>query len=125
MKLVIDMNLSPDWVPVLVDAGHVAAHWFSVGAPTAKDHDILMWARERQYVVFTHDLDFGAILAATEADSPSVIQVRTQDPTPEHCRHIVMDTRNRHAAALADGALISVDERRARVHLLPLKSRGR
>ena len=124
MKLVIDMNLSPDWVPVLVQAGHVAMHWSSVGAPTAKDREILIWARERQHVVFTHDLDFGAILAATAADSPSVMQVRTQDPTPEHCRHIVVDTLKRHAAALAVGALISVDENRARVHLLPLKSRG-
>lgn len=31
------------------------------------------------YVVFTHDLDFGDILAATNADDPSVIQVRTQN----------------------------------------------
>jgi predicted nuclease of predicted toxin-antitoxin system len=124
MKLVVDMNLSPDWTPVLVRAGHVAAHWSSIGAPTAKDREILMWARERQHVVFTHDLDFGAILAATEADSPSVIQVRTQDPTPEHCRHIVVDTLSRHADALAAGALVSVDENRARVHLLPLRSRG-
>ena len=124
MKLVIDMNLSPDWAPVLVHAGHVATHWSFVGAPTAKDREILMWARDRQFVLFTHDLDFGAILAATQADSPSVIQVRTQDPTPEHCRHIVVDILQRHAAALAAGALISVDENRARVHLLPLKSRG-
>lgn len=124
MKFVIDMNLSPDWAPVLVQAGHVAAHWSSIGAPTAKDREILMWARERQYVVFTHDLDFGAILAATEANAPSVIQVRTQDPTPEHCCHIVVDTIGRHAAALAAGALVSVDENRSRVHILPLKRRG-
>jgi predicted nuclease of predicted toxin-antitoxin system len=33
MKLVIDMNLSPDWVPVLLQAGHTATHWSSVGTP--------------------------------------------------------------------------------------------
>ena len=120
MKFVIDMNLSPDWVPVLRQAGHTATHWSSVGSPRAKDREILTWARERQQVVFTHDLDFGAILAATDADSPSVVQVRTQDPTPEHCGHMVVDIVQRHASALATGALISVDENRARVRLLPL-----
>jgi len=34
--------------------------------------------------VFTHDLDFGDILAATGAEAPSVIQVRTEDTTPFH-----------------------------------------
>lgn len=121
MKLVIDMNLSPGWVPVLMQAGHTATHWSSVGSPRAKDREILTWARQRKEVVFTHDLDFGAILAATDADAPSVIQVRTQDPTPESCGNIVLDTLRRHAQALADGALISVDENRARVRLLPLK----
>lgn len=123
MNLVIDMNLSPDWVPVLCQAGHTATHWSLVGSPLAKDREILTWARERRQVVFTHDLDFGAILAATAADSPSVIQIRTQDPTPEHCGRVVVYTLHRYGDALAAGALISVDENRARVHLLPLKKR--
>jgi len=123
MKLVIDMNLSPDWVPVLLRAGHAAVHWSSVGSPRARDSEILTWARERQHVVFTHDLDFGAILAATDANAPSVLQVRTEDPTPQHCSGIVLDSIKRHAAALTEGALISVDEHRARVRILPLKRR--
>ena len=27
MKLLVDMNLSPRWVPFLLDAGHEAVHW--------------------------------------------------------------------------------------------------
>ena len=121
IKLVIDMNLSPDWGAVLHQAGHEAIHWSTVGSPTAKDREILAWAREREHVVFTHDLDFGAILAATDADSPSVLQVRTQDPTPEHCARIITATLARHADVLAKGALVSVDENRARVRILPLR----
>ncbi len=30
MKLLIDMNLSPRWVDVLVNAGFDAAHWASL-----------------------------------------------------------------------------------------------
>jgi predicted nuclease of predicted toxin-antitoxin system len=124
MKVVLDMNLTPDWIPLLAQAGHTAVHWSSVGSPRAKDSEILAWAREREQVVFTHDLDFGAILAATDADSPSVVQVRTQDPTPEHCGEIILNTLDRHATALAEGALISVDENRARVHILPIRTRN-
>jgi predicted nuclease of predicted toxin-antitoxin system len=123
VKLVLDMNLTPDWVPVLAQAGHTAAHWASVGDPRARDCEILAWARERQQVVFTHDLDFGSILAATGAFSPSVLQVRTQDPTPDHCGDMILDTLRRYTEALSEGALISVDETRARVRLLPLKQR--
>lgn len=121
MRLVIDMYLSPDWVAVLTKAGHTAVHWSTVGSPAAKDREILAWAREREQVVFTHDLDFGAILAATHADSPSVLQVRTQDPTPEHCGQTITATLARHADVLAKGALVSVDQNRARVRILPLR----
>ncbi|RJP46479.1 MAG: hypothetical protein C4548_02720 [Desulfobacteraceae bacterium] len=121
MKIVLDMNLTPDWVPLLAQAGHTAVHWSTIGSPRAKDREIMTWARERGQVVFTHDLDFGAILAATAAVSPSVLQIRTQDPTPEHCGEVILNTLQRHAKALEDGALISVDENRARVRLLPLR----
>ncbi|MCX6348048.1 MAG: DUF5615 family PIN-like protein [Candidatus Aureabacteria bacterium] len=120
MKLVIDMNLSPAWVTVLAEAGHEAIHWSSVGASGAPDHEILTWARKNGRVVFTHDLDFGAILAATDAESPSVIEMRTQDPTPDHCANLVIEVLRQNAARLAAGTLISVDEDRARVRLLPL-----
>jgi predicted nuclease of predicted toxin-antitoxin system len=120
MNIVIDMNLSPNWVATLANAGHVVRHWSTIGAPNATDREILIWARDNDHVVFTHDLDFGAILAATSADAPSVIQIRTQDPTPQRCQSAILDTLKRHAAMLANGALVSVDENRSRVRLLPL-----
>ena len=91
MKLLIDMNLSPAWVSVLEEAGHEAIHWSTVGSPSAPDHEILSRARREGYVLFTHDLDFSAILAATDADAPSVIQVRAQDVTPESAKDAVLD----------------------------------
>jgi Domain of unknown function (DUF5615) len=38
----------------------------------------MRWARRNSYLIITHDLDFGAILTATNAQYPSVLQVRTQ-----------------------------------------------
>ena len=36
------------------------------------------FARVNGYVVLTHDLDFGAILAATHGNKPSVVQIRSE-----------------------------------------------
>jgi predicted nuclease of predicted toxin-antitoxin system len=120
MNLLIDMNLSPAWVQVLAAEGHVAVHWSTVGSPRAPDSELLGWARINGFVVFTHDLDFGAILAATSAVSPSVIQIRTRDPTPEVCSEVVLSVLRAYAAVLREGALVSVDRERSRAHILPL-----
>jgi predicted nuclease of predicted toxin-antitoxin system len=37
MKILINMNLSPEWVSVLKDAGHEAFYWSHIGEPSAPD----------------------------------------------------------------------------------------
>ena len=83
MKIVVDMNLSPIWVGFLTYEGFDAVHWSQIGDPRAEDSTIMLWARSNDHVVFTHDLGFSALLAAGGEDSPSVIQVRSQDVLPE------------------------------------------
>ena len=123
MKILIDMNLSPAWVSVLKEAGHAAIHWSTIGAPNATDREILAWAKAKGYVLFTHDFDFGAILAATDAEAPSVIQIRTQDITPDHAKNLLLNVIKRFFQDLLRGALISVDEEKSRVRMLPLRQR--
>lgn len=65
MKILIDMNLSPRWVAFLTQAGWEAVHWSTVGDPRATDQSLMAYAREQGYVLFTHDLDFGILLALT------------------------------------------------------------
>ncbi|MEG3848166.1 DUF5615 family PIN-like protein [Microcoleus sp. herbarium19] len=69
MKILIDMNLSPEWTVVFTKYGIESLHWSTVGDPRATDRVIMDWARVNDYAVFTHDLDFGALLAATQADA--------------------------------------------------------
>jgi predicted nuclease of predicted toxin-antitoxin system len=121
MKILIDMNLSPAWVPVLQEAGHTASHWSTIGTPNAPDSEVLLWAKVNGYVLFTHDFDFGAILAVTEAEGPSVIQIRAQDISPDHTKNLFLNIINKFAQNLLQGALISVDEEKSRVRLLPLR----
>ncbi|MEX2599526.1 MAG: DUF5615 family PIN-like protein [Dehalococcoidia bacterium] len=120
MKIVIDMNLSPVWVSALEDQGFQCVHWSTVGDARAADSVILKWARDNGYVVFTNDLDFGAILAASQAPGPSVIQLRSQNITPGHLLGLLVRALQDHAAVLEQGALISIDESRLRTRILPL-----
>lgn len=120
LKLLVDMNLSPSWVDALTGRGIEAVHWSAIGDPRAADRDLMAWARAHGYVVFTHDLDFGAILAATQASGPSVIQIRTQDPSPARLVRLVAEALVEHAALLESGALIAIDEESLRARILPL-----
>jgi predicted nuclease of predicted toxin-antitoxin system len=120
MKILIDMNLAPSWAPVLGAAGFDAVHWSTVGPADAPDSALFAWAREHGYVVFTHDLDFGAMLAATRAESPSVFQIRTQNVAPAALSQRAIALMRRFEYELENGALIVVDELRERIRLLPL-----
>ncbi len=82
------------------------------------------YARANHYIVFTHDLDFGTILALTQAESPSVVQVRAQNILPSHLANMVVAVLQTNEMLLDEGALIVVDEGRARVRILPLQRRS-
>jgi predicted nuclease of predicted toxin-antitoxin system len=56
VRILIDMNLSPNWVPLLQRHGWAAVHWSTIGDPCAPDAEVMAWAATHQYVVFTHDL---------------------------------------------------------------------
>ena len=118
--LLLDMNLSPDWVTVLQRHGWQAVHWSEVGDARASDREIMDWAAARQHVVFTHDLDFGTILALTHETGPSVLQVRAGNILPDHLEGPVVAALDQHEADLASGAIVVVDEGRSRVRVLPI-----
>ena len=121
MKLLIDMNLSPDWVGFLGTAGIEAVHWASVGAPNALDTDIMTFAAANDYVVLTNDLDFGAILAVTNGARPSVVQFRAGDLSPDAIGRHLIDALRRTEVELEQGALLTIEPGRARMRLLPLR----
>ncbi len=123
MKLLIDMNLSPDWSEVFIKQGWQAVHWSSVGDPRATDQVLMDWARTNGYVVFTHDLDFGTLLALTYARGPSVIQVRAQDIMPATLGDRVVSIVRQYESVLERGVLITIDETKARVRILPIQEK--
>jgi predicted nuclease of predicted toxin-antitoxin system len=121
MKILVDMNLSPGWCATLAKHGWEACHWSSVGDPCAHDRVLMDWANTNGYVVFTNDLDFGTLLAASEADGPSVIQIRAQGVLPADAEDIIVAALRQFEAALKTSALVTVDAARSRVRILPLR----
>src|SRR5882762_7417610 len=115
MNILVDMNLSPSWCPVLAAEGWNAMHWSSIGDPRATDATLMDWARDHGYVVLTHDLDFGAILAVTRASGPSVVQIRAQNILPASLAPTLIPVLHIYESQLATGSLIVVDEARSRV----------
>ena len=90
-------------------------------------------------MVFTHDLDFGIARALSKEEGPSVVQVRSQDINPSHLGKMVVDVFRPRAEVTERGALLTIDEAKARVqiclspeapplpktfHFSPLSARG-
>ena len=108
---------------MLTEAGIEASHWSSLGPANAPDAEIMAFARANGYVVLTHDLDFSAILAATQGAKPSVVQIRAEDVRPETVGPTLIEALRQMAAQLEEGALLTVDPARARLRVLPLGSK--
>jgi predicted nuclease of predicted toxin-antitoxin system len=120
MKILVDMNLSPEWIEFFAAQGIEAVHWSQIGNPRASDSEIMAWARQHRYTVFTHDLDLGAIAATTNAEGPSVIQMRAQDVLPSAVGNDILQVLAEHREALERGAILTVDQVTSRVRILPI-----
>ncbi|MCX6879270.1 MAG: DUF5615 family PIN-like protein [Verrucomicrobia bacterium] len=121
MKILIDMSLSPAWIDCFKEIGIQATHWSACGPPNAPDALIVEWAFRHAHIVFTHDLDFGAILHSTAATAPSVVQLRSEDVRPATMGKCVCSALLQLTEELQQGALVTIDPRKNRVALLPLR----
>ena len=106
---------------MFAEKGIEANHWSQLGSPDAEDAEIMRFAKSGGYIVLTFDLDFSAILAATQGYGPSVVQIRTPNVTPEDIFEFLFNALRQTARELDEGAILTVDMRRTRLRLLPLK----
>jgi predicted nuclease of predicted toxin-antitoxin system len=120
LKLLLDMNLSPEFASYLRKRGVDAAHWFEIGNPEASDAEIISYAAEHGYVVVTLDLDFSAILAATQGKEPSVVQIRAKEAISEKIFVSTLAAIEQVKDELAEGAILTIDMEKSRLRLLPL-----
>ena len=120
MKILVDVNLSPKWVPLIRDRGWQAVHWSEIGASRAPDQEIFEWARKHEYVVFTNDLGFGTLLALARSNGPSVLQIRAKGVRFRLLQDLVTAALEQYEQQLTQGALVVVELTQNRVRVLPI-----
>jgi len=119
MKIIVDVNLAVRWASMLSERGVESVHWVTIGKANAQDIEIMSYAEQNGYSVFTNDLDFSAILVSTRASNPSVIQIRSDDTRPEANINRVVDILKKNIDIIEQGTIITIDQHKTRVHILP------
>ena len=120
MKFLADMGISPKTVLFLRSMDYEAVHLSEERLHRLEDSAILQKARDEEYVLLTHDLDFGELVAASGARLPSVIVFRLRNMRPENVNHHLEQIINNHGDLLESGVFVSVTEGRIRMRPLPL-----
>ncbi len=120
MKFLADMGIAQSTVHWLLENGYNAIHLREENFHRATDTEILNKAKNEGRIVLTCDLDFGNLMAASSRFSPSVIIFRLENEKPDNINRRLKQVLNESANALEKGAIISVEEIRHRVRLLPI-----
>lgn len=120
MTFLINMNLSPEWVELLRKLGVDAIHWSTVGKRNAPDDELFASARAEGWVVLTQDLDFSQILFETGANGPSTVMLRLADELNLENQRRVVAIILQCQSEIESGALLVIDDRKARLRPLPL-----
>ena len=122
MRFLADKNISYRLCVLLDNAGHQAAHvdQFSLGA--AEDAAIMDFARSGEWVIVSSDTDFGTLLAAQRATTPSVILTREVSTLrADDLARLLIVNLPAFDEVLKTGAVVAIGPRGIRVRRLPLR----
>ena len=120
MKILLDMNIPLKYAPLLEKKGFTVLRWSDVGRANASDDVIMAYARENGFIVLTYDLDFSAMLSATHAYKPSIVQIRATIPNSDLIVELIATAMLQNKDSLASGAILTIDPKKARLRMLPL-----
>jgi predicted nuclease of predicted toxin-antitoxin system len=122
MKFLLDMGISPKTADFLRNLGYDAIHLHDLESDRSTDPAVLQMARNEGRILLTHDLDFGELIAASGANTPSVIIFRLRNMNPRNVNRFLKGIITEHREALEKGAIASVTEGQVRIRLLPLNA---
>ncbi|HEY6424075.1 MAG TPA: DUF5615 family PIN-like protein [Pseudonocardiaceae bacterium] len=104
------------------NAGYEAAHVDQLSLGVAEDIAILEFARSGEWVVVSSDTDFGMLLAAQRATTPSVILTREVSTLrAENLARLLIVNLSAFDEALKTGAVVAISPRGIRDRRLPLR----
>ncbi len=120
MKVLLDMNLPPKLAELLSRREIDSVHWCRIGAPNARDSELMDYALKNGHILVSCDMDFNAILSVTHGCKPSIVQVRVTNFCLEQMADLLSNALHQYEEELNAGAIMSIDLKKARVRLLPL-----
>lgn len=120
MKFLADMGISPRTVEWLRDKGYEAIHLVEQGLERLADDEILAKAQTEERIVLTVDLDFGYLLAVSQASLPSVILFRLGNESYEVINERLEEVLIQCEKELTIGAIVSVNNEGIRIRRLPI-----
>ncbi len=122
MKLLLDQGLPRTTAAILRRRQLDAVHAGECGLATARDPDVLEYARQDGRVVVTLDADLHTILAVAGDVAPSVVRVRIEGLKAEIMAALIAEVVELCAADLEAGAAVSVTLGGVRLRRLPVGS---
>ena len=120
MRLLLDNNLSPRLVDILVKEGLDIVHVRALGLRAASDRIVLQAARDDGRALVSADTDFGTLLAASRL-GPSVVLVRRViGRRVEQLAGLLVANLPQVAADLRYGSIVVLGDDSVRVRRLPI-----
>ncbi|MGE0431083.1 MAG: DUF5615 family PIN-like protein [Planctomycetota bacterium] len=121
MRLILDQNVPPSIVIGLRDAGHEVERSSDSVPAHAPDRDVLALALERDAWLVTQDQDFGAMLAASGASAPGVLNLRLRINTPDAILARLLAVIATLEAQSAAPGIVTIEDQTARIRTLPVE----
>jgi len=120
MRFLADMGVSWRVVQWLRDMGHDATHLREQNLHRLPNGGIFTKAADEQRIILTWDLDFTEIVALSNTRVVSAIVFRLLNTRSANVIRRLTRVLAESAQDLEDGAIVSVEENRHRVRLLPI-----
>ncbi|GAX43955.1 hypothetical protein NIES4075_49700 [Tolypothrix sp. NIES-4075] len=121
IKLLADMNISPQTVTALQQQGLDIIRVSEVMDGTASDLEILEFARQENRVIVTQDLDFSMLLALGGYNKPSLITLRLSLTDPNIVTQKLIDTIPQVEQILTEGGAVTIEDASVRTRRLPMR----
>jgi len=119
-SILLDQGLPRSTSSVLQGEGWDVLHTGDIGLSTAKDLEILEYARKKDMIIITMDSDFHAFLAVTNSYSPSVIRLRIEGLKALDVANLIKTVWPKIDYSVHQGAMVTITEKSIRIHDLPV-----
>jgi predicted nuclease of predicted toxin-antitoxin system len=123
MKFLLNENIAPSLSGLLSSIGWQSIHVTSIGLKGVSDHKIVEYCIENDYVIITHDLDYGRIVSLSGKRNPSVLTFRLEKISIEELFLLIKNNQIQITHYLSQGALVTIDADKLRFRLLPIERR--